>query len=172
MDHPWTVLFLCTHNSARSILAERILEAIGGGRFSGVSAGSHPRGAPHPLALRLLREQGLPTEGLRSKSWDEFVAPGAPPLDFVFTVCDQAAGEVCPVWPDQPVTAHWGLPDPSAINGGKAQCMLAFRETYAVLDRRLQVFAALPVASLDRLTLTRKAGEIGRLGGTAHGAAA
>lgn len=167
---PWTVLFLCTHNSARSILAERILDAVGNGRFRGVSAGSHPRGAPHPLALRLLQEQGLPTEGLRSKSWDEFAATGAPPLDFVFTVCDQAAGEVCPVWPGQPVTAHWGLPDPAAVEGSEAQRMLAFRETYAMLDRRLQVFAALPVTSLDRLTLTRKAREIGRLGGTTHGA--
>lgn len=160
---PYEVLFLCTGNSARSILAERLLEHHGAGRFHGHSAGSFPRGEVHPLALQLLAEQRLPTAGLRSKPWSEFAAPGAPSLDFVFTVCDQAAGEVCPAWPGQPVTAHWGLPDPAAELGTDVQRMLAFREAFQVLERRIRLFASLPVAGLDRMALTRRVEEIGRV---------
>ena len=160
---PYEVLFLCTGNSARSILAERLLERHGGGRFRGHSAGSFPRGSVHPLALALLREAGLPTEGLRSKPWDEFAAPGAPALDFVFTVCDVTAGEVCPAWPGQPITAHWGLPDPAAEHGTDAQRMLAFRAAFQALERRIRLFTALPMDGLDRMALTRRVGEIGRL---------
>ena len=160
---PYEVLFLCTGNSARSILAERLLEHHGAGRFHGHSAGSFPRGEVHPLARQLLAEQELPTAGLRSKPWDEFAAPGAPSLDFVFTVCDQAAGEACPAWPGQPVTAHWGLPDPAAELGTDAQRMLAFREAFQVLERRIRLFTSLPVAGLDRMALTRRVEEIGRV---------
>lgn len=160
---PYQILFLCTGNSARSILAERLLEHLGGDGFRGHSAGSYPRGVVHPLALRLLAEQGLPTAGLRSKSWDEFARPGAPALDFVFTVCDQAAGEICPVWPGQPVTAHWGLPDPAAEHGTETQRMLAFRETFQALERRIRLFVSLPIAQLDRMALTRRVEEIGRV---------
>jgi arsenate reductase len=164
MDRPYNVLFLCTGNSARSILAERILEHVGGDRFRGFSAGSHPKGAPHPLAIRLLAEQHLPTDGLRSKSWDEFAAPGAPPLDFVFTVCDSAAAEVCPIWPGQPMSAHWGLPDPAAVDGSEAERMLAFRETFAALERRLRIFTSLPIKALDGIVLKGRLDEIGRIG--------
>jgi len=160
---PYEVLFLCTGNSARSILAERLLEHHGGGRFRGYSAGSFPRGAVHPLALALLQEAGLLTAGLRSKPWDEFAAPGAPALDFVFTVCDQAAGETCPAWPGQPITAHWGLPDPAAEQGTDTQRMLAFRETFQALERRIRLFTALPIEGLDRMALTRRVAEIGRV---------
>jgi arsenate reductase len=160
---PFNVLFLCTGNSARSILAERILEQVGGAeQFRGFSAGSFPKGAPHPLALRLLAEQGLDTAGLRSKSWDEFAAPGAPVMDFVFTVCDQAAGEVCPIWPGHPVTAHWGMPDPAAVEGTEAERMLAFRAAFAMLDRRLRAFTALPIAALDRMALGQRVTAIGK----------
>jgi arsenate reductase (thioredoxin) len=163
MTHPpYNVLFLCTGNSARSVLAEGILGHRADGRFRAYSAGSRPVGRVNPLALDLLRQARIPTDGLRSKSWDEFAAPGAPPLDFVFTVCDSAAGEVCPLWPGQPMTAHWGLPDPAAVQGTDAEKERAFRETYVMLDRRIGLFTSLPIASLDRLTLGERVREIGR----------
>jgi arsenate reductase (thioredoxin) len=159
---PFNVLFLCTGNSARSILGEAILDRVGQGKFKGLSAGSHPKGAVHPIALELLQHLEHPTAQLRSKSWDEFAAPGAPPLDFVFTVCDNAAGETCPYWPGQPMTAHWGLPDPAAATGSHAEQWRAFRETYAALERRIQAFTSLPVATLERLTLQTRLDDIGR----------
>jgi len=159
------VLFLCTGNSARSILAEVLIDHWGRGRFKGYSAGSFPKGSVHPLARRLLAELGLRSEGLRSKSWNEFASPGAPVMDFVFTVCDQAAGEVCPVWPGHPVTAHWGIPDPAAVEGSEIERMLAFREAFAALERRIKIFASLPVDKLDRMTLTQRVEAIGRLRG-------
>jgi len=155
-------LFLCTGNSARSILAECILNREGGGRFVGHSAGSRPAGSVHPLALELLRQRNHPTEGLQSKSWAAFAAADAPPLDFVFTVCDNAAREVCPVWPGQPMTAHWGVPDPAAATGTEAERRLAFAEAYKMLSARISIFISLPVASLDRLTLQARLDEIGR----------
>ena len=161
-DRPYNVLFLCTGNSARSILAESVLNHRGGGRFRAHSAGSHPAGRVNPHAIALLRQLGLPIDDLRSKSWDEFAAPGAPPLDFVFTVCDNAAGEVCPVWPGQPVTAHWGLPDPAAVEGSDEDRTKAFRDTYVALERRISLFTSLPIAGLDQLTLSRRVAEIGR----------
>ena len=161
-DRPYNVLFLCTGNSARSVLAEAILNHRGGGRFRGYSAGSHPVGRVNPFAIDLLRQANIATEGLRSKSWDEFAAPGAAPLDFVFTVCDNAAGEVCPMWPGQPMTAHWGLPDPAAVPGSDADKARAFRDTYVMLDRRISLFTSLPIASLDRLSLGERLREIGR----------
>ena len=161
-DRPYNVLFLCTGNSARSILAESLISHWGRGGFRGLSAGSHPKGAPHPIALELLRQMKLPTAGLRSKSWDEFAAPGAPPLDFVFTVCDQAAGEVCPCWPGQPMTAHWGVPDPAAIEGSDTQKWLAFRTAFRALENRIRIFTSLPIASIDRLKLQQHLDAIGR----------
>jgi len=162
-DHPlFNVLFLCTGNSARSILGEVLLNAEGKGRFRAFSAGSFPKGAVNPFALALLKQSGFETEGLRSKSWDEFAAPGAPMMDFIFTVCDQAAGEVCPVWPGQPVTAHWGMPDPAAAQGTDVQIMQAFRETLRMLSNRIRVFAELPFEKLDRLKLKSRLDEIGR----------
>jgi len=161
-DRPYNVLFLCTGNSARSILAESVLNHRGGGRFRAWSAGSHPAGRVNPHAIALLRQLGLPIDDLRSKSWDEFAAPGAPPLDFVFTVCDNAAGELCPVWPGQPVTAHWGLPDPAAVEGSDDDKTKAFRDTYVALERRISLFTSLPIAGLDQLTLSRRVAEIGR----------
>ena len=158
----YNVLFLCTANSARSILGEAILNKLGEGRFTAFSAGSHPKGAVHPQALALLRRLGFPTDGLRSKSWDELAVPGAPGLDFVFTVCDDAASEVCPVWPGQPVTAHWGVPDPAAAEGDDAQIAAAFREAFLLLQRRIELFASLPMRSLDRLALARRLDEIGK----------
>jgi protein-tyrosine-phosphatase len=156
----YNVLFLCTGNSARSILAEAILNMDGEGRFRAYSAGSHPKGDVHPLALRLLGEFGLPTEGYRSKSWDEFAAEGAPPLDFVFTVCDNAAGEVCPAWPGQPMTAHWGIEDPAAVEGDRqAQ---AFCNAFYALQRRIGLFLSLPLDSIDELSLQTHLREIGR----------
>jgi len=160
-ERVYNVLFLCTGNSARSILAEAILNRRGKGRFKAFSAGSHPRGAVHPLALALLERKGLPTEGLRSKAWDEFAAPGAPKLDFVFTVCDNAAGEVCPIWPGQPMTAHWGQPDPAAVDGSDLDKTNAFREAFRMLERRIDMFTSLPIASLDQLSLRHKVREIG-----------
>ena len=160
---PYNVLFLCTGNSARSILAECLLRRLGEGGFKAFSAGSFPKGQVHPLALRLLTEQRLPTQGLRSKSWNEFAASDAPVMDFVFTVCDQAAGEVCPVWPGQPVTAHWGIPDPAAVDGTAAERMLAFRDAFRSLERRLKIFVSLPISQLDRITLTRRVETIGRM---------
>jgi len=157
------VLFLCTGNSARSILAECLVRQLGKGTFNGFSAGSFPKGEVHPLALQLSREQGLSTERLRSKSWDEFAPPGAPVMDFVFTVCDQAAGEVCPVWPGHPVTAHWGMPDHAVADGSEADRMLAFRDAFRMLERRIKLFLALPLASLDRMALQQQVDAIGRL---------
>lgn len=157
----FNTLFLCTGNSARSILAEAALNSIGRGRFRAFSAGSHPAGQVHPLALELLRQTGLPHEGLRSKSWDEFAAPGAPSLDFVFTVCDKAAGEVCPVWPGQPITAHWGVPDPVAA-GDDEQIRTMMSSALNQLQRRLSIFVSLPIAKLDRLALKQRLDEIGR----------
>jgi protein-tyrosine-phosphatase len=162
MDRPYNVLFLCTGNSARSILSEAILNSRGAGRFTAHSAGSHPTGRVNPFALDLLKRMGMSTDGLRSKSWDEFAAPGAPELDFVFTVCDNAAGEVCPYWPGQPMTAHWGIPDPAGVEGTDIQKTDAFREAFRVLERRIALFTSLPIASLDRLTLSAKVREIGR----------
>jgi arsenate reductase len=141
----YNVLFLCTGNSARSILAEAILNDRGRGRFRAFSAGSHPKGAVHPQALALLERLGLPTEGLRSKAWDEFARPDAPPLDFVFTVCDDAAGEVCPIWPGQPVTAHWGQPDPAAVEGTALEKANAFREAFRTLEERIDLFLSRPL---------------------------
>jgi protein-tyrosine-phosphatase len=160
-ERVYNVLFLCTGNSARSILAESLVNHWGKGRFRGFSAGSFPKGAVHPLALELLRRQRLPTTGLRSTSWDEFAAPGAPVMDFVFTVCDQAAGEVCPVWPGNPVTAHWGVPDPAAAIGSEAAREAAFRAALTALEQRIKLFVALPVAKLDGLALKRRLDEIG-----------
>ena len=161
-DRPYHVLFLCTGNSARSILAEAILRQKGRGRFDAHSAGSFPTGKVNPLALDLLRRMDLPTEGLRSKPWDEFAAPGAPPLDFVITVCDNAAGEVCPVWPGQPMTAHWGIPDPAAAEGSDADRVRAFGDALRLLERRIDLFAALPLATLDHLALKQQLHDIGR----------
>lgn len=161
-ERPYNVLFLCTGNSARSILAEALINQWGQGRFRGFSAGSHPKGAVHPIALQLLRKMNLPTEGLRSKSWDEFAARGAPSLDFVFTVCDNAAGEVCPYWPGQPMTAHWGVPDPAAVEGSDTDRWLAFRDTFRMLDNRIRIFASLPLDSFDRMKLKERLDAIGR----------
>ena len=161
-DRPYHVLFLCTGNSARSQMAEAILNHRGGGRFKAYSAGSHPVGRVNPFAIDLLRQASIETAGLRSKSWDEFAAPGAPPLDFVFTVCDNASGEVCPMWPGQPMTAHWGLPDPAAVPGTDEDKARAFRDTYVMLDRRIGLFTSLPIASLDQLSLGERVREIGR----------
>ena len=159
---PYHVLFLCTGNSARSILAEVLLNSRGQGRFKAYSAGSQPVGRVNPHALEFLRHAGLPIEGLRSKSWDEFAQPGAPSLDFVFTVCDNAAHEVCPIWPGQPVTAHWGLPDPAAVQGSDADKQQAFRDTFVALDRRIGLLTSLPIAGLDQLALARRVAEIGK----------
>jgi protein-tyrosine-phosphatase len=162
---PFNVLFLCTGNSARSILAEAIMNRVGAGRFRGYSAGSMPTGRVNPHALALLKKLDHPTEGLRSKAWDKFAKannPEAPQLDFVFTVCDNAAGEVCPIWPGQPMTAHWGLPDPAAVDGSEAEIALAFSDTYRLLSNRITIFTNLPVSSLDRLSLQRRLDEIGR----------
>ena len=156
------VLFVCTGNSARSILAEGLMTALGKGRFVGHSAGSHPKDRPHPLALQTLAAHGIPTDGFRSKSWDEFAQPGAPALDFVFTVCDQAAGEACPYWPGQPMTAHWGLPDPAAVQGSEDQQRKAFLDTFVALKRRIELMLALPLASLDKLALQHELKGIGQ----------
>lgn len=161
-NRPYHVLFLCTGNSARSILAEAILNQVGRDRFLAFSAGSHPNGKVNPYALDLLQRLGMNTAGLRSKAWDEFSGPDAPQLDFVFTVCDNAAGEVCPVWPGQPMTAHWGMPDPAAVEGSDLDKSNAFRDTFRGLERRIQMFTALPIASLDRLSLTNKIRDIGK----------
>jgi arsenate reductase (thioredoxin) len=158
----YSVLFLCTGNSARSILAESILNKVGKGRFRGFSAGSHPKGEVHPIALDLLRQLDFPTEGLRSKSWDEFAAANMPHLDFVFTVCDSAAGEACPYWPGQPMTAHWGIPDPAAIEGTDTQKALAFREAFRSLETRIKLFLSLPLATIDRMRLKERLDAIGQ----------
>jgi protein-tyrosine-phosphatase len=164
MSRRYNVLFVCTGNSARSILAEALASDlhVGRGLFKGYSAGSHPKDRPNPFALELLRKEGLPVEGLRSKSWDEFAGPDAPVMDFVFTVCDQAAGEQCPYWPGQPVTAHWGLPDPAAVEGSDDQKRRAFLDALLVLKRRISLLANLPVDTLDAMTLRERVGQIGR----------
>jgi len=156
------VLFLCTGNSARSIMAETILNSLGKGRFKAYSAGSHPTGRVNPLAIELLRTNHLPVAGLRSKNWDEFAQPGAPFLHFVFTVCDQAAAEMCPVWPGQPMTSHWGIADPAAVEGSDEVKRKAFFAAYSALNRRISIFVSLPLAKLDRLTLQKKLNDIGR----------
>jgi protein-tyrosine-phosphatase len=161
-DRPYHVLFLCTGNSARSILAESLVNHWGRGGFLGLSAGSFPKGQVHPIALALLEQMKFPATGLRSKSWNEFSGPGALPLDFVFTVCDNAAGEVCPIWPGQPVTAHWGIPDPAAIEGTEAQQWAAFRQALGTLEKRIKIFLSLPLPSLDRMRLEASVREIGR----------
>ncbi|MDJ0947628.1 MAG: arsenate reductase ArsC [Alphaproteobacteria bacterium] len=160
----YNVLFLCTGNSARSILAEAILNRLGRGRFKGYSAGSHPTGKVNPYALALLQKQNLPTQDLRSKNWEEFTAPGAPEIDFVFTVCDNAAGEVCPIWPGRPMTAHWGIPDPAAFQGSEAETHLQFAEAFRMLQNRIDVFVNLPIASLDKLGLQERLEQIGQHG--------
>jgi protein-tyrosine-phosphatase len=161
-NSPYNVLFLCTGNSARSILAEAILDREGAGRFRGFSAGSHPKGVVHPYALDLLKRLNHDTAFARSKSWDEFAAPGAPRMDFVFTVCDQAAAEPCPYWPGQPMSAHWGVPDPAAAEGNEAEKRLAFSEAYRMLRNRISIFVNLPLATIDRLALKDRLDEIGR----------
>ena len=164
-DRPFNVLFLCTGNSTRSIMAEAILNKLGAGEFRAYSAGSQPKGRIHAETIRLLQSLGFDTSGFRSKSWSEFAAPGAPPLDFVFTVCDNAAGETCPVWPGQPMTAHWGIPDPAEATGTPAEIALAFKDAYRMLHQRISVFTALPLRSLDQLSLQHKLREIGRMRG-------
>ena len=161
-DRQYHVLFLCTGNSARSILAEALINHWGKGRFVGYSAGSRPAGRVNPISLELLRHMQLPTEGLRSKSWDEFAVPGAPPLDFVFTVCDNAAGEQCPFWPGQPMTAHWGVEDPAAVEGTDTEKWLAFRKAFRELENRIKIFVNLKFSSLDRLSLQNRLQEIGK----------
>lgn len=161
-DRPYNVLFLCTGNSARSIMGEAIINRIGAGNFKGYSAGSMPKGAVHPLTISLLNRLNYDTTNLRSKSWEEFTAPGAPELDFVFTVCDNAANEVCPIWPGQPMTAHWGLPDPAEAQGDETQRALAFADTYRMLNNRIGIFTSLPLASLDELSLQKQLDSIGR----------
>src|SRR2546430_5866064 len=165
MDRAFNVLFLCTGNSARSIMAEAILNKLGAGKFRAYSAGSQPKGRVHPHTIQLLDSLGYDTSRFRSKSWSEFAKPGAPALDFVFTVCDNAAGETCPVWPGQPMTAHWGIPDPAEAKGSAAEVGLAFRDAYRMLSQRIGVFAALPIRSLDQLSLQRRLDEIGRMEG-------
>jgi arsenate reductase len=164
-DRAFNVLFLCTGNSARSIIAEAILNKVGAGRLHAYSAGSAPKGRINPHTITLLQSLGYDTSGYRSKSWNEFARPGAPALDFVFTVCDNAAGEACPVWPGRPMTAHWGVPDPAEATGTDAEVALAFKDTYRMLHQRIGVFTALPIRSLDQLSLQRRLKEIGRMEG-------
>ncbi len=172
MVEKFNVLFLCTANSARSIMAEAILNRLGIGQFRAFSAGSHPKGQVHPEIIRLLQSLHYDTSGLRSKSWSEFAAPGAPLLDFVFTVCDNAAGETCPVWPGQPMTAHWGVPDPAEATGTPAEKALAFKDAYRMIERRIGIFVSLPLRSLDQLSLQHRLREIGRIDGATAQAAA
>jgi arsenate reductase (thioredoxin) len=162
-DRPLNVLFLCTGNSARSIMAEAILDKAGAGKFQAFSAGSRPKGQVHAESVKLLQSLGYDTTRLRSKSWNEFARPGAPALDFVFTVCDNAAGETCPFWPGQPMTAHWGIPDPATAEGSAAEIALAFKDAYRMLSQRIGIFVALPIRSLDQLSLQAKLKEIGRM---------
>jgi protein-tyrosine-phosphatase len=161
-DRPYHVLFLCTHNSARSIIAESVMNKLGANNFRAFSAGSQPRGQVHPFAVDLLRNSGHDVSALRSKSWAEFSGPGATPLDFVFTVCDNAANEVCPVWPGQPMTAHWGVPDPSLAEGSETERRLAFADTMRMLNQRIGIFMSLPFRSLDRLSLQNRLHDIGQ----------
>jgi arsenate reductase (thioredoxin) len=162
-DRPFNVLFLCTGNSARSIMAEAILNKVGLGKFHAYSAGSQPNGRVNPNTIQLLESLGYEPSGFRSKSWAEFAKPGAPPLDFVFTVCDNAAGETCPLWPGQPMTAHWGVPDPAGAKGSEAEIGLAFKDAYRMLSQRIGIFTALPIRSLDKLSLQQKLRAIGRV---------
>lgn len=168
-DRVYNVLFLCTHNSARSVIAEAIVNRLGGGKFRGFSAGSQPRGQINPYALDLLAKNNYDIADMRSKSWDEFAAPGAPEMDFVFTVCDDAANEVCPIWPGQPMTARWGLPDPSRAEGTEAEKRLAFADTHRMLYQRIGIFVNLPMASLDRLALQKRLDEMGKQPQTSFG---
>ncbi|MFN9470602.1 arsenate reductase ArsC [Acidovorax sp.] len=161
-DKIYNVLFICTHNSARSILAEALLNHFGGGRFKGYSAGSFPSGTVNPMALATLERLHVPVVDARSKNWEEFAAPGAPALDFVFTVCDNAAGEICPIWPGQPMSAHWGVPDPSTVEGTEEEVERAFRDTALILKRRIELLLALPLAKLDTLAIKRQVEDIGR----------
>ena len=165
MERPLTVLFLCTGNSARSVMAEAILNKVGQGKFRAYSAGSQPKGRVHPQTMRLLTGLGYDVSQLSSKSWEEFAKPGAPPLDFIFTVCDNAAGEACPIWPGKPATAHWGIADPAEATGTEAEMGAAFAEAHRMLAQRIGVFAALPLASLDAMSLQNKLREIGRMEG-------
>lgn len=165
-DRVYNVLFLCTGNSARSILGEAMLNHVGEGRFRAFSAGSTPKGQVHPMSLAVLREAGISTEGLRSKAWDEFAAPGAPEMDFVFTVCDNAAGEVCPIWPGQPMTAHWGIEDPAAVEGPEFAQRAAFEDALRYLRNRITAFINLPIASIDRMALGSKLRDIGAMDGS------
>ncbi len=158
----YNVLFLCTGNSARSILAESLLSSLGKGKFRAFSAGSFPKGQVHPMAIELLKRTNLPVEGFRSKSWDEFASPEAPPIDFIFTVCDNAAGEVCPIWPGKPMTAHWGIADPAAAEGTDTEKAFAFRKALKELETRIKLFTNLPIDSLDHMTLQAKLGDIGK----------
>jgi arsenate reductase (thioredoxin) len=169
---PFNVLFLCTGNSARSIIAEAILNREGRGMFRAFSAGSQPKGKVHPYTLDLLRKLNFDTESFRSKNWNEFAGPDAPKLDFVFTVCDNAAGEACPFWPGQPLTAHWGVPDPAAATGSEAEVRLAFADAFRMLKNRISVFVSLPIRSLDKLTLQRQLDSIGRTKGDESASAA
>ena len=161
-DRVWHVLFLCTGNSARSIMAEVMLHHLGGGRYTASSAGSHPKGTVHPMALETLQSMGLPVDGLRSKSWEEFAQSDAPPLDMIVTVCDDAAGEVCPLWPGKPITAHWGVEDPAAFQGTEDAQRAKFREVALILRRRIDLFLRVPLATLDRMTMQTKLQEIGQ----------
>jgi arsenate reductase len=165
-ERPFNVLILCTGNSARSILAESLINYWGRGKFVGYSAGSSPKGTVHPIALDLLRHMKMPVDGMRSKSWDEFAKPGAPPLDFVFTVCDNAASEMCPVWPGQPMTAHWGVADPAAVEGSETDKWLAFRTAFRELEARIKIFTSLPIRSLDRVKLQERLRLIGKTSAT------
>jgi len=166
MTHrPFNVLFLCTGNSARSVMAEAILNKLGAGKFQAFSAGSQPKGRVHPETLKLLQSLGFDISRFRSKSWGEFAKPGAPPLDFVFTVCDNAAGETCPLWPGQPMTAHWGIPDPAAVEGSAVEIALAFKDAFRMLSQRIGIFAALPIRALDTLSLQAKLKDIGQMDG-------
>jgi arsenate reductase len=170
-DRPYNVLFLCTGNTARSILAESILRRDGAGRFNAFSAGSQPKGTVNPFALKVLEANGYPTYGLRSKSWDEFADPGAPVMDFVFTVCDSAAGEACPVWPEQPMTAHWGIEDPARVEGTDLEKEAAFVRAFRFLKNRISVFLNLPIASIDAMALGQRLRDIGEMEGATRKAA-
>jgi arsenate reductase len=171
-DRLYNVLFLCTGNTARSILAEAILQKEGAGKFRAFSAGSQPKGTVNPFSLKTLKAYGYPTEGFRSKSWDEFAIPGAPQMDFVFTVCDNAAGETCPIWPGHPMTAHWGIDDPASVAGTDIDKERAFASAFRAMRNRIQAFVALPIASLDRLSLRAKLTGIGAMAGATTAAAA
>jgi protein-tyrosine-phosphatase len=171
IDRPFNTLFLCTGNSARSIIAEAILSKLGAGKFHAYSAGSQPKGRVNPHTIALLQSLGYDTSGFRSKSWSEFARPGAPSLDFVFTVCDNAAGETCPVWPGQPMTAHWGVADPAEATGSEAEISMAFKDAYRMLHQRIDIFTALPIQTLDQLGLQKRLTEIERMQGASAKAA-